>query len=139
MIECLIVGDSIAVGLAKHRPECVAYAKGGINTYQFNRMYTDKVLQAKVVIISIGSNDHQYVKTKEELLRIRCRISADKVYWIMPQGNLKASNVPIEKIQGMISKIATTMGDGVINFTASPDKIHPSNKEYKHIASESVR
>jgi hypothetical protein len=57
----------------------------------------------------------------------------------MPQGNLKASNVPIEKIQGMISKIATTMGDGVINFIASPDKIHPSSKEYKHIASESVR
>ena len=29
MIDCMILGDSIAVGTARERPECVAYAKGG--------------------------------------------------------------------------------------------------------------
>ena len=134
MIDCIILGDSIAVGLAQHKTECVAYAKGGINTYQFNRMYADKTMQAKIAIISIGSNDHQHVKTKEELLKIRGRISADKVYWIMPQGNLKASNVPIKNIQDMVSKIANINGDAIINFTASSDGIHPTTKEYKRMA-----
>ncbi len=39
MIECLILGDSIAVGTAQARPECVSYATSGINTTQFNKKY----------------------------------------------------------------------------------------------------
>ncbi len=42
MIECLILGDSIAVGTAQARPECVAYATSGINTTQFNKKYPQK-------------------------------------------------------------------------------------------------
>jgi len=138
MLECMIIGDSIAVGVAMHRPECEVYAKGGINTAQFGKIYADKILEAKTIIISVGSNDHQYVPTNYELLKIRGRISADKVYWIMPYGNLKESNVPIERIQAMVSKIANTMGDGVIHFTPSPDGIHPTTKEYKRIALEAA-
>jgi len=67
-------------------------------------------------------------------LKIRGRISADRVYWIMPYGNLKESNVPIERIQAMVSKIANTMGDGVIHFTPSSDGIHPAAREYRRIA-----
>jgi len=138
MLECMIIGDSIAVGVATYRPECVAYAKGGINSTQFNKIYVDKILEARTVIISIGSNDHQYVPTNYELLRIRGRISAKKVFWVLPQGNLKESNVQIEKIQEMVIKIANTMRDGVIHFTPSPDGIHPTTKEYKRIALEAA-
>lgn len=134
MLECMIIGDSIAVGVAMHRPECEVYAKGGINTAQFGKIYADKILEAKTVIISVGSNDHQYVPTNYELLKIRGRISADRVYWIMPQGNAKEANVTISKIQGMVSKIANTMGDGVIHFTPSSDGIHPAAREYRRIA-----
>ena len=35
MLECLIIGDSIAVGTAMARPECVSYSKGGWNSWQF--------------------------------------------------------------------------------------------------------
>lgn len=136
MLECMIVGDSIAVGVSAYRQECVAYAKGGINTTQFNKIYVDKILEAKTVIISLGSNDHQYVPTNYELLKVRGRISADKVFWILPQGNLKESNVPIERVQEMVRKIANTMNDGVITFTPAPDGIHPTTKEYKRIAQE---
>ena len=134
MIDCMIIGDSIAVGVSVQRPECIAYAKGGINTSQFNKMYADKILGTKTVVISLGSNDHQYVPTNKELLKVRERIIADKVYWILPQGNLKASNVSISTIQDMIYKIASANNDGVISFTPSSDGIHPTTKEYKRIA-----
>ena len=39
MIECLILGDSIAVGTQQFYKECVAIAKGGINSWQFNKNY----------------------------------------------------------------------------------------------------
>jgi hypothetical protein len=35
MLDCLIIGDSIGVGVANIRKECVAYVKGGINSYQW--------------------------------------------------------------------------------------------------------
>lgn len=136
MLECIIIGDSIAVGVAAYRPDCVAYAKSGLSSVQFGTTYADRILEAKTVIISVGSNDHQYTPSNYEILKIRGRISADKVFWIMPQGNAKEANTPIERVQQMVSKIANTMGDGVIHFTPSPDGVHPTTKEYKRIAHE---
>jgi len=60
MLECLILGDSIAVGVAQFRPECVAYAKGGINSRQWVNSYITKNRSANTVIISLGSNDHMF-------------------------------------------------------------------------------
>ncbi len=38
MLECLIMGDSIAVGTKMFAPkECVSYSKGGYNTWQWNK------------------------------------------------------------------------------------------------------
>ena len=84
MLDCLILGDSIAVGTHQQRPECVAYAKGGWNTWQWNRDYLKNNLSAKTVIISLGSNDHSGVKTKAELQRIREKVGVAKVFWILP-------------------------------------------------------
>ena len=85
MLECLIVGDSIGVGVANVRQECVAYVKGGINSKQWlDRNIQNTPLTAKTVIISLGSNDHQYIKTEEELRTIRKLTNADRVYWILP-------------------------------------------------------
>ena len=66
MIECIILGDSIAVGTQMFYKECELYGKGGINTWQWNKMYP--VLQnADVAVISLGTNDHARVKTRQEL------------------------------------------------------------------------
>lgn len=134
MIDCVIVGDSIAVGTHTLRKECVAYAKGGINTWQWNRMYTSADLTASVAIISLGSNDHKYIKTEVELRKMRSRIKSERVFWILPHGNLKASEVPIENIQSIVRKIALENGDEVIPIKGvSPDKIHPTLNGYKDI------
>jgi hypothetical protein len=54
MIDCMIIGDSIAVGTSMARKECV----------------------------SLGANDHKGVKTEAELRKMRSTVKADRVFWI---------------------------------------------------------
>ena len=133
MLECLVLGDSIAVGTQQFAKECQLQGRGGINTWQFNKMYPGS-FYAETVIISLGSNDHQYVKTYDQLFEMRQRVGAKNVFWVLPAGNLKASNVPIERIQGFIREIAYSYGDTVLPIRGlQPDGIHPSWAGYKDI------
>jgi len=127
MLECLILGDSIAVGIHQARPECVAYAKGGINSYQWLNKNIDKTpLTAKTVIISLGSNDHKYVKTESELQAIRQLTKADRVFWILPA--IKPD------IQEIVRKVAAEYGDTVLPITRlQKDRVHPSWAGYKEL------
>ena len=134
MLECLIVGDSIAVGTKLFMPQCQLQGKGGINTWQFNRMYKGS-FYADTVIISLGSNDHKGVKTYDELFEMRQRVGAKNVFWVLPAGNLPAGGVPIAKIQSIVKEIAEYHGDTVLPITRlQPDGIHPSWAGYKDIA-----
>ena len=130
MLECLRVGDSIAVGTATARPECVAYAKGGINSYQWLNKNIDKTpLIAKTVIISLGSNDHKYVKTESELEAIRELTKADRVFWILPA--IKPD------IQEIVRKVAAKNGDTVLPITRlQTDGVHPSWAGYKQLGEQ---
>lgn len=136
MLDCLIVGDSIAVGTKMFMKHCADYAKGGINSWQFNKMYKGKDLTAKTVIISLGSNDHKYVKTYEELFSMRQRVDADRVFWILPHGNMNApQNLPITEIQSIVEEVAEYYGDVVLPIRGiSTDNIHPTWAGYKDIA-----
>ena len=131
MLDCLIVGDSIGVGTAQVRRECVAYVKGGINSYQWlNKNIQNTPLVAKTVIISLGSNDHKYIKTESELRTIRQLTKADRVFWILPA--IKPD------IQEIVKKVAAEYGDTVLPITRlQPDGIHPSWAGYKEIAEAS--
>lgn len=131
---CLILGDSIAVGLRMiAMPECQMLAKSGINSWQFNRMWPGD-FRGHVVVVSLGSNDHAGVKTADELERLRARISAERVAWVLPGGNLPASRVPIATIQGIIAALAAKYGDAVVPITGmSKDRIHPSAAGYRAI------
>ena len=134
MLECLIVGDSIAVGTKMFMPECQLQGKGGINSWQFNKMYTGS-FYADTVIISLGSNDHKGVKTYDELFEMRQRVGAKNVFWVLPAGNLPAGGVSIEKIQKIVIDLAQYYGDTVLPITRlQPDGIHPSWAGYKDIA-----
>jgi hypothetical protein len=133
MLDCLVLGDSIAVGTQQFAKECQLQGRGGINTWQFNKMYPGS-FYAETVIISLGSNDHQYVKTYDQLFEMRQRVGAKNVFWVLPAGNLKASNVPIERIQGFVQSIARYYGDTVLPIRGlQPDGIHPSWAGYRDI------
>ena len=132
MLECLIIGDSIAVGIAQQRPECVAYAQGGINTWQWNKKFGEKVIASPSVIISLGTNDHKGVHTFKELSRMRANVTAQHVYWIMPPCNDKFCKPDVNDI---VEIIARSRGDTIIKTNRlQKDAIHPSWAGYKELA-----
>jgi lysophospholipase L1-like esterase len=125
----MIVGDSIAVGVSKERPECVSYAKGGINSHQWINKYIGKTpLQARHVIISLGSNDHKYIKTEDELRTLRQLTNAQRVYWIMPSDKFPEA-------QSAVWHVANENNDVILPMTRlQKDNIHPSWAGYKQLA-----
>jgi hypothetical protein len=128
MLECLILGDSIAVGTHQLKPTCTYYAKSGITSRDWvNKNISKSPYRAKTVIISLGTNDLSNIKTEEELRTVRTLTRADRVYWILPA--IKPN------IQEIVKKVATEYGDTVLPITKlSPDGIHPSWAGYKDIA-----
>jgi lysophospholipase L1-like esterase len=125
----MILGDSIAVGTAPYKPQCAVYAKGGINSWQYNKTFYNKdgAEEVATAIISLGSNDHKGVKTYEELKTLRMRIMAKKVYWIMPA--IKP------EVQDHVKLIANYYNDTIITIPyLQKDGIHPSDRGYKSIS-----
>lgn len=134
MLDCLILGDSIAVGTHQFKQECVAYAKGGINSQQYNKQYVNNRKNdfgAEVVIISLGSNDWDGIKTYNELYKLRERVKAQRVYWVLPN----AEKFPRQADD--VKLIAISFGDFIIKPTRyQADNVHPSWAGYKEIAKE---
>jgi hypothetical protein len=135
MIDCMVIGDSIAVGTAMYRPECVSYSRGGWNSWQWNRDYLGIASSKnyKTVIVSLGANDHKGVKTEEELRKMRAGVKADRVFWISPGRERKP--VP----QDAIERIAKEYNDVVLPRPAdhmSADGIHPTGRGYKILAEQ---
>ena len=137
MIDCMIIGDSIAVGTAHVRTECVSYSKGGWNTWQWNREYIDKKhtdLTAKSLIISLGTNDHKGVHTFAELMKMRQNVNAERVYWILPPCNDKFCK---QDINDIVKIIANAYKDTIISTNrVQADGIHPSSAGYKELAKQ---
>ena len=126
MFECLIMGDSIAVGTHMFKKECVLIGKGGINSWQFNNMYNNKDFTAESVIISLSTNDHKGVKTEKELIAMREKVHGKRVYWILPA--IKP------EMQEIVKKLANQYGDVVLPIKhLQADGVHPSWAGYKDL------
>ena len=125
MIECMIIGDSIGVGVSHVRKDCSSTAVGGINSWQANQYNSNKKVVAKTVIISLGSNDHKGVKTEAELRKLRANTTADRVYWILPA--IKSD------IQEIVRTVAADWKDIVLPISETTDKVHPTMRSYKEI------
>jgi len=140
MLECLIIGDSIAQGIANHRPECVEYAQVGHNSRQANRAYRTRRLSADTVVISLGTNDHKYIDTYGELIQLRQNIKAKKVIWIMPNDVNPNSGTDISIVQASIDSIAGAHGDAILTIPKPmADKYHPTGIGYKNLADQTRR
>ena len=127
MLDCLILGDSIAQGISTVRKECVAYVQSGINSRNWNNRFIVKELSANTVIISLGTNDPETVNTFKELLTLRDLVAGKKVFWIMP---------PIKPaVQDIVRIIAHNYKDTILEITElSKDKVHPTGRGYKELA-----
>lgn len=131
MIDCAVVGDSIAVGVSQARTECRAYARSGINSAVWNRTYLHNLEPSRVLIISLGANDTRHVDTANNLRLLRNKTSALKVYWILPNPKLKPQQV------GIVRQVAEEFGDIIIErptTNISGDGVHPTGLGYKQLA-----
>ena len=127
MIECIILGDSIAVGTAQFRPECVALAKSGINSHDWNKRNAGNSIEAKTVIISLGSNDTAHVRTIWEVTQLRERVGANRVFWILPANK--------KHVAEFVELVARDFGDTIIHIPeVSKDGVHPTTRGYKSLA-----
>lgn len=127
MIECIILGDSIAVGTAQMRPECVALAQSGINSRDWNRKNRDNAVVAETVIISLGSNDTKHIRTIWEVTQMRERVRADRVFWILPANK--------KHVAEFVELVARDFEDTVIRIPeVSKDGVHPTVKGYRGLA-----
>ena len=131
MIDCLILGDSIAVGTGMFRKECTTIAQTGITSKDYNKKYNKGSFEAKTVVISLGSNDSENIQTLKELFALRQVVNAKKVYWILPANKeTKRDNVSI---------VADKFEDKTVSFTPSKDKVHPTIAEYKKLAETTTK
>jgi hypothetical protein len=133
MIECLVMGDSIAVGIGQYSPQCKTIAKVGITSKKWYLNYKEFITSEnyKKVVISLGSNDSWHI-TSESLYNIRKQLKADKVIWILTSSVLK----PTQRI--IIKEIANEFKDITIDISEhiSKDGIHPTGIGYKTVANK---
>lgn len=131
MLECLIMGDSIALGIGQHIPECIVSAKVGASSKAWlsNNREIIAYHRYKNVYISLGSND-MWNTTSDTLYFIRKNIKAEKVYWILTNPSLK----PKQRV--IIKEIANEFKDATIEITKylGYDGMHPTPKGYKELA-----
>ena len=123
MIECLVLGDSIAVGVGSASPQCQTIAKVGINSKNFV-VSRKHIPHANTTVISLGSNDGNADFSKY-LKQLRAKVSG-KVIWILSNNNTKARKIALN--------IARQNGDSVVYLSsfATADGVHP--KSYRSIA-----
>jgi hypothetical protein len=140
MFECLIIGDSIATGVASVKPECAKIATIGLSSAdwlkQNNKRPIFDMSEYRYVVISLGTNDYTGDKTEDHLLKIRSRLHADKVIWLLPSEIKKKEQFQI------VMDVCRGMGDicmDIDNFTGR-DRIHPPTvRAYEELAVEIKR
>lgn len=128
MIPCLILGDSLAVGVGQARPECSVIAEVGINSARYVQTLHG-ARHAKTVVISLGVNDSVDIETEHNLRRLRHGVSAEAVYWLLPGIHPAARDA--------VRGIAKEFHDRVIDVApmTGADHVHPDRAGYAKLAS----
>jgi hypothetical protein len=133
MLECLIIGDSIASGIASVKHECVRLTEIGITSESWYKKNHNRPLldmeSYRYVVISLGSNDQD--ESEVWMRKTRKQIKDSRVIWILPSKEVKSRQYD------MVQKLASEFGDYVFDISdkVGKDKIHPPTvKAYEDIA-----
>jgi hypothetical protein len=124
MLRCLVLGDSLAVGMGAalglvSPTNCDLVAKGGARAEQVARMaMPDR--HYSVAIISIGSNDAPGTALARAARRVRLRTRSDRIVWILPYERQRAA---------LVAALGIQRGDRIVDAARfrSADGLHPSS------------
>ncbi len=127
MLHCLVMGDSLALGVGQYLPECRTEAQVGISSQRF----VDELLSpqaANLVVISLGVNDGPLAHTVANLRHVRETVHGKRVYWLLPAGHPQA--------RATIRSVARAFGDRLIDTTpeVGADGLHPTDAGYHDLA-----
>jgi lysophospholipase L1-like esterase len=131
MLECFIMGDSIAVGVSQFKTECVSYSESGITSAGWIDKWGQYPEPAKITVISLGANDY-VIDTMPNIEIIRKNLKTNRVIWLLP----RQERVP--KAFEAVYELAGRYGDRVIRRPpqVSSDGIHPTDEGYKWLADQ---
>lgn len=130
-MSCLIIGDSIAKGVADIRKDCKSYTQVGIRTAEWAGKWLHKIdFMGDRVFISLGSNDDRrdMDRVADELHRIRFYFEGGlQVYWVLPANK--------NWVRELVLEVAGDYGDVVMEIPdLSRDGIHPTPRGYRGLA-----
>ncbi len=129
MLDCIVLGDSLAVGVGQARPVCATLARTGINSAAYLRLLlAHPPPQAECAVISLGVNDDPAVQTPDNLRRLRAALQVRRVTWLLP--GLK------DGVRQAIQAVAAEHGDRLVDTRphAGSDHLHPAATGYRLIA-----
>ncbi len=125
---CLILGDSIAVGLAaalKARGiACALAGRVGAGSADLSRQIAMAGLRP-VVVVSAGTNDRPQADLEANLIGSRMVLGRARVVWILPYRRLSAY---------AITRIAFRFGDGIVDLAPLPSRDHIHPADYRALA-----
>ena len=133
MLDCLILGDSIAVGVGQARPACTVAARVGIGSGAYLRtMFPAVQKTADTAVISLGVNDSAGPDTLDNLRRLRVALQVRQVTWLLP--GLK------EDVRRAIQVVAAEHRDRLVDTRpqVGADHLHPTAAGYRLIAASAV-
>jgi hypothetical protein len=117
-MTCLIVGDSIAVGLASALKGCIVAAKVGMGSGWIAAHTPGTIVD--VAFISSGSNDPTNPNLSANLESTRMRLTAGRIVWIKPVN---------PHARGVVTAVAAAHGDKAVAFMPGRDNVHPESYE----------
>lgn len=129
MLDCLIFGDSIALGVGQARSGCEIAARVGITSATYLRtVFTTVPKIAASIVISLGVNDDPAASTLGNLRRLRADLQARQVTWLLP--GLK------EDARRAIQIVAAEHHDRLLDTrgVVGPDHLHPTGAGYRFLA-----
>lgn len=128
VVDCLVVGDSIAYGIGEFSTQCAAIAKSGITSGNWLASYGSSILPARSVVISLGTNDKPSAETYRNLVELRRRIRANRVSWVLPSAEKRP------EARWYVTQVASAFRDTILNVPAAylaSDKIHLTGTGYR--------
>jgi hypothetical protein len=121
-LKCLVVGDSLGVGIGQYLPECETHATVGISAARLDDSFSPPA--AELTIISLGSNPGP--ETQAHLLHLREEVQGPAI-WI----------IPADQNRAVVMSVSSDFHDSTLDARsvgAGPGHIHPAASGYKELA-----